>query len=217
MAICRRRLPIYRVPVVRIGGHPHPDQTYRATRDRRSSLGSDGPAQLRSDQLTRKWSFGIATLTSAKARSRPALTNRDGTLERQTIKGFLGIESSDDGLAFRVDVDADHGSAIWTIPYKHAIWLAQAILEISPVAVGRQTAGGAVEGTNLVGERLNVERTRVLVKVRSDHAAISAQGVWSSDQTPGTTILMVDQSIAADLVEQLGAFLVSAQALSRPS
>lgn len=205
-------------PVVRIGGQRHPDQTYRAIRDRRSSLGSDGPAQLRSDQLTRKqMEFGIVTLTIAKAKLRPALTNRDGTLERQTIKGFLGIESSDDGLAFRVDVDADHGSAIWTIPYKHAIWLAQAILEISPIAVGRQTAGGAVEGTNLVGERLNVERTRVLVKVRSDHAAISAQGAWSSDKTPGTTILMVDQSIAADLVEQLGAFLASAQALARPS
>ncbi|WP_050421747.1 hypothetical protein [Bradyrhizobium tropiciagri] len=145
------------------------------------------------------------------------MTNRDGTLERQTIKDFRGIESSDDGLAFEVDVDADYGSAIWTIPYKHAIWLAQAILEVSPVAVGRQTAGGSVEGTKLVGERLNVTRARVLVKVRSDHAAISAQGTWSSDKTPGTAILMVDKSIAADLVEQLGAFLTSVQALSRPS
>ncbi|WP_128089388.1 hypothetical protein [Bradyrhizobium viridifuturi] len=130
------------------------------------------------------------------------------------------IENSTDGLSIKmlVDVAGARDPQRWTISYKHALWLADAILKVSPAAVNNQILSGSVQGTTIPPQRLQVKDTQLRVKPGSDIAAISAVGTWLPDNAAGTTTLQIDRRVAEELIDQLQAFLeATRQGLSRPS
>lgn len=88
---------------------------------------------------------------------------------------------------------------------------------MSPAAINNQILSGAVQGTTIVGQRLEVKDTRLRAKPGSDVAAVSAVGTWLPDNAAGTTTLQIDRQVAEDLIDQLQAFLEAVQSLSRPS
>jgi hypothetical protein len=135
------------------------------------------------------------------------------------IKQFPELELSTNGRTVLVAVErADEaGLTKWAIPYKHAIWLARAILSVAHQAVERQVAGGEIEPSTIPGEALLVESVEVFVKPKEERAAIAAMGTWISNGAPGTTALLVDSSTAQALTDQLREFVQMAQTLSRPT
>ncbi|PAY05389.1 hypothetical protein CK489_28785 [Bradyrhizobium sp. UFLA03-84] len=135
------------------------------------------------------------------------------------IKRFREVENSADGLSVNVLIEPIDGiPQRWTIPYKHAIWLADAILKVSPAAVNNQILSGSVQGTTIPPQRLQVKDAQLRVKPGSDIAAISVVGTWLPDNAAGTTTLQIDRRAAEDLLDQLQAFLEAThQGLSHPS
>ncbi|WOH82131.1 hypothetical protein RX327_02730 [Bradyrhizobium sp. BEA-2-5] len=136
------------------------------------------------------------------------------------IKRIREVVNSEDGLSITMLIDWANveGPQQWTISYKHAVWLADAILKVSPAAVSNQILSGSVQGATIPPQRLQVTDTQLLVKPGSDIAAISAVGNWLPDNAAGTTTLQIDRRVAEDLIEQLQAFLeATRQGLSRPS
>ncbi|WP_152977502.1 hypothetical protein [Bradyrhizobium pachyrhizi] len=125
------------------------------------------------------------------------------------IKRIREVVNSEDGLSITILIDQANVECPqqWTISYKHAVWLADAILKVSPAAVNNQILSGSVQGTTIPPQRLLVEDVQLRVKPGSDVAAISAVGTWLPDNAAGTTTLQIDRRVAEDLIEQLQAFL----------
>jgi hypothetical protein len=134
------------------------------------------------------------------------------------VKQFSEIELSSDGNAVIVTAECSDGSPTkCTIPYRHALWLAKAILSVSHQAVERQAASGAIEPFTIAQEALQVETVEVYVKPNQESAAIDSVGRWTSNNSPGTTTLLIDRSHAQVLIDQLREFVQMAQSLFRPS
>jgi hypothetical protein len=135
------------------------------------------------------------------------------------IRQFREIELSDDGAAVIVTAELAGESVArkWNVPYRHAIWVAKAILSVAHQAVQRQVAGGTIEPTTIAGDALQVETLELLVKPKEERAAIAAVGTWTSNSAPGNTALLVDKSTAQVLIDQLQQFVQVAQTVSRPS
>jgi hypothetical protein len=135
------------------------------------------------------------------------------------VKQFSQIELSPDGNAVVVTAELldDGGLTKCVIPYRHAVWLAKAIFSVSHQAVERQTAGGVLEPVFIAQDALRAEAVQVLVKPTQEFAAIDSVGKWTSNNSPGTTTLLIDRSHAQVLIDQLRQFLEVAQSLSRLS
>jgi len=120
--------------------------------------------------------------------------------------------------AGRVECANEPGPTKWTVPYRHAVWLAKAIFSVSHQAFERQKASGEIEPVAISQEEaLRVEDIQVLVKPNQQLAAIDSLGTWTSNSSPGTTTLLIDSTLAQALIDQLREFVQMAQALSRPS
>jgi hypothetical protein len=135
------------------------------------------------------------------------------------VKQFSKVELSNDGSAVIVTAECtgESGLTRWTVPYRHAVWLAKAIFSVSHEALKRQEVAGEIEPVFISQEALLAEIVQVLVKPNQQLAAIDSLGTWTSNSSPGTTTLLVDSTLAQALIDQLREFVQTAQALSRPS
>jgi hypothetical protein len=130
------------------------------------------------------------------------------------------VQVSEDGQSFEITNLGDAHST-WKVPYGDAVWLARSILELVPGALENQeTTSGEVKGVILPSRRLSVDSATLHLPTdlkRGDVAALSIEGKWSDENAPGSTTLLVDKSVAEDLVDQLQGFLNPDPSLSRPS
>jgi len=134
------------------------------------------------------------------------------------VKQFSEIEISSDGKAVIVTTEwSDSSPTQFTVPYRHAIWLAKAILSMAHQAVERQVASGAIEPFTVAQEALVAETVQLFVKPNQERVAIDIVGTWTSNNSPGTTTLLIDRSHAQVLIDQLREFLRMVQSLSRPN
>jgi hypothetical protein len=135
------------------------------------------------------------------------------------IKQFPEIELSDDGGTVIVTAEfvGKLAAKKWAVPYRHAVWLARAILAVAHKAVERQAARGTIEPSAIAIDPLLVESVQLFVKPKDERSAISAIGTWTSNGAPGTTALLVDKSTAQALIDQLQQFVQQAETISRPS
>jgi hypothetical protein len=84
------------------------------------------------------------------------------------IKQFPEIELSDDGGTVIVTAEFVGKSAAkkWAVPYRHAVWLARAILAVAHKAVERQAARGTIEPSAIAIDPLLVESVTVVCEAK---------------------------------------------------
>jgi hypothetical protein len=134
------------------------------------------------------------------------------------VKRFTEMQISIDGKTMALSMEtAEGGSLRLDIPYQQAISLAKATLSLAHEAVDRQNDRGELQASSIAVNALRAETVSVLVKPNQEFAAIDAVGIWTSNDSPGTTALLVERQTAEDLINQLRSFVRMASTLSRPS